>query len=199
VGGVPAWATAGGGGGAPAGGAIITGMPLGMFTNNSSWSNYTIYSFMAGCDLLNIPANTWKVVLLFTGGTGAHIAKFNIVRTARYSLVVVDRTQVKFGGNMPATITWGGSPTAAAPQIQESDAISLALDQNHDYYIEIYFDADGTYNGTVGFAQGGAVTTYGRLVASYDNIGDLTTTTSMTSPFSFSGNGLLVGQVYVAS
>jgi len=192
-----AWAApSGGGGSSNIGAAVVPGLALGDFTNNAGWNNYYVLVMMPAAWILNIPANTWKIVLLFTAGTGCHIDKCNIVRTARFSSTVVDRTVVKFGGNMPATVTYGGPPTAAAPAVQESDAISLALDQNHDYYIEFYFDTDGTYNGTVGFAQGNS--SYAHQMASYDTTGDQTGSSSMPTVPTF-GNGMLVGQVYVAS
>lgn len=144
--------SASGGGGITPNAPIVLG-PFGYSSTNPNWANESLWSVMRGPTIMGYPS-TWEVKIAFVGGTGAHIAKATIMRTLVNSNTVIDVTNILFSGSTSATITFGSTPTINAPAIFVSDAISLVLDADHDYWILYYFDNDGGgLNAGVSFPQ----------------------------------------------
>jgi hypothetical protein len=148
--GTTSWVAQSGSSGVPANTTLWTA-PASLANSATNWSDCTIIVRMPGTHLL-APATSWKIRLTASAGTGIHIQAFKIFKvlsnqnspsTAGSS--VVSSTSVTVGGNMPATVI------SAAPFDIVTDAISLTLDPLYDYYMVLYLDTDGTYNGTLGF------------------------------------------------
>jgi hypothetical protein len=137
-------------GGTPSGTPIIAGN---RFTAvNANWNSFSIWAQMAGDRLSSLPTS-WKVTFGFVGGTGASINKAYVLRTARGKLAVIDSTQILFSGSGSHVGAFGFTAAIATPAFVVSDAISLALDNQHDYYLMAYFNTDGTYNTTLAMGQ----------------------------------------------
>ena len=121
---------AGGGGGGVAAGTPVMGMgnsaqavalgPLG--------AGNTMVLKIPGRNLNCLPTS-WKVRIM--RGSGSHFSAIVILRTLVDSLVVVDSTPVTFASSATPTLTG----------LSLSDAVSLALDVDHDYWLMGYNDS----------------------------------------------------------
>lgn len=117
------------------GGSVASGTSLMAMGNQAPTSlgdlgaATTLWLKIPGRSLNCIPA-TWKIRIRRT--SGAHFAAIVILRTAIDSLTVLDSTPVTFGGSPTPTMSSG---------LNTSDAISLALDNTHDYWIAGYNDS----------------------------------------------------------
>lgn len=128
-------AGASGGAGAP---YIAPGLPLPV--TNTGWQNFTLTILVSGAALL-ATANSWKLSMVVIPGSTIHIAKLVVRRTLFGSLAVIDTTAVTVGGL--AAFSLAGGETL-------SDAIALAIDINHDYYVQAFFDSAAGNAGSVG-------------------------------------------------
>lgn len=124
-------------------GSIIVCMPSCMpgFSTVSSAvvGNGTTIHVIAGRSIIN-QVSKWTISVNNVGGSFA-LANSVIIKCTRDSGTVVSSTPITFGGS--------SSPTWAAG-INTSDAIALALDNQHDYYIMWYITGGG---GTLAFYQ----------------------------------------------
>jgi uncharacterized protein YcfL len=108
---------------------VMSGTPI------SSGGSRSWFTRVPGACMTAFPSS-WKIVINVSSiatGTGS-FSSFCVYRTLPNSVVVIDRTAVKFGGT--ASPTW----TTTGDKI--SDATSLALDSNHDYWF-FWYDATG--------------------------------------------------------
>lgn len=177
----------GGGGSVPSGSPVVLGIPGG--TNNSNWSDFSVRVRIPHTGLLCIPTS-WKVRLMFTGGTGVHISKAQIKRTLKNSTAVIDSTNFTFNsGSMPYNFAFGVTASTSAPVYLDSDAIALALDADHNYWIYLYFDNDSggsNFNSSVGFNQSASPSidfSLGNSHTSGDQTGDTTVPGVATTMF----------------
>ena len=133
---------------------IASGSPIvqhvDKYTSSSvNWSNFSIWGCIRGSQVLSLPSQ-WTVTVAFTAGTGYSIAAANVMRVLRGgNNTVVDVTVIKFGGATSQIGTFSGA-SVGNPFLVKSDTISLQISTAYDYYILYYFNADGTYNGTLG-------------------------------------------------
>jgi hypothetical protein len=108
-------------------------------STDSGYSTLSALKQLKSGQLLWLPAS-WKFSLVFSSGAG-YVVNAVIYRTLIDSTTIVDSTAVTWGGLSTGNI----GPTAGE---HFSDAISLQLDTNHDYYIAIYFQS-GSGNLTI--------------------------------------------------
>jgi hypothetical protein len=156
-------AGSGGGAGAP---YIAPGIALP--NGNAGWQNYTVSFTISGLSLL-ATANTWKISFMVAAGSTIHCAKIVVRRTLYGSLAVIDTTVVTVGGNAAPTLPAGETL---------SDAIPLALDINHDYYVQIYLDSAAANAGSVGTS----VAAGGPLFCGVTGGSDVTASTPNVTP-----------------
>jgi len=136
--------SAAGGAGLVSGACFLLAMPAQGVSSNVNWENTTLTNAWSGLSLNYFPASgAWKIKLLFTAGS-PQIGNMVILRTAINSLVVIDSTSVTIGGV--------SNPTLVTPELVETDAVALALDNTHNYYFMIFFSNVGA-NSTVGVAE----------------------------------------------
>lgn len=180
----------GSGGGAASGTALIPGYnAFAAITNNAYWNDYTVVAGFSGAQLVAFPSS-WKFRMCFTGGTGVAFGAGYIVRVNTMTRVYVDSTTFTIGSNaLPTSVAFGTTASTTAPYYLDSDDIDLPLDNEHDYFIFLYFPTDGTYNSTVGFAQ---ESSYNYTLGSYYTGGDLTGDGGAPSSFPTLGAGLLL-------
>jgi hypothetical protein len=120
-----AWSavSGGGGGGIPAGSNVVQ---LINFNTTDTFNGYTLFLKIPGRNILNM-ASSWKFSLWVVSGTFT-ADNCKVLRTAIDSLTVIDSTNV----------TWSGGACSIGPGEQFCDAISLALDTAHDYWVAIH-------------------------------------------------------------
>jgi hypothetical protein len=94
-------------------------------TSTLSTAGFSYCQVMFANSIL-LPTSSSKLKVYLATGTSAAIGEMCVIRTLRDSLTTVDITAVKFGGSATPTLTTG---------MHTSDAISLAIDSSHDYYI----------------------------------------------------------------
>lgn len=118
-------ATGGGGGGIPTGSNVVPLVPL---TLTDNFSGFTIMFKIAGRAIVNL-ASSWQFSIWVVSGTFT-ADHSSILRTAIDDLTtVIDVT----------TVLWGGSAACSVGAGEQfCDAISLALDTAHDYWIAIH-------------------------------------------------------------
>lgn len=146
----PSFQAAGGGGG-----AVASGTPLAVGvlwnSNSSNWPNTTFVTRIPGCRLVNV-ATSVKVTASVQSGT-AVVGGAVLRRTLAGSTTYIDST----------VITWGSSATPSlAAGDNDSDAISVTVDKDHDYYVLIYLDSNGL-NGSVAVKYASTDTATGLL------------------------------------
>ena len=151
-----------GGGGGPSGTGLLV-LPNSALSSSSSWQSYTIWCRFAGSELLNL-APSWKVTIRFTAGSPV-IGNMVMLRTLRDSLAVVDSTAVTIGGV--------SNPTLVTPTVVTTDAIAVALDVSHDYWLGIYFNNDAA-NAGVSLAGVGGVISHITAFSAGDQTGAVT-------------------------
>lgn len=134
-----AWVAFGGtGGGVPSGTPVVLGAELG--TASSGWNNFTITIAFRGRHLLQIPAS-WKFDFNVQAASASFIFdNIKLRRTVHGSTTFIDSTTLTFGGSP--------TPTLAAGRTL-SDAIAVALDQQHDYYILMHVTSGTSAGATV--------------------------------------------------
>ena len=144
----------------PSGSSPASGTPIypGLIAvaegSNNGWGNYSFATLLSSSNLTYL-ASSWKASFIFTAGTGVSINKCQVKRTSRGATAIIDSTNVTFdGGSTSHSAAFGSTATVAAPQFVTSDAISLALDSTHDYYVYVYLNSDATYNSSVGMPNG---------------------------------------------
>jgi len=175
-----------GGGGTPSGVDVVP--PALYLSADSSYNNFTLVGKIHG-GLITITAASWKFTMVFTAGTGVHVQGCTVLRTLRDSATVIDSTPVTFNGgsSTPYTLVFGFTANRQHYAILESDAIALALDTTHDYYLMLYLDNDGTYNGSVGVPASAA---YGSgIVGGYISGDQTAASTVPTGGFGDEGTG----------
>ena len=135
-------------GGGIVAGTMVTHGCCGTGTN-TGWANFTLEAALYGELVIN-PCASWKIRIAAPGGTGIHIQSAALIKTARHSLVALATTPITFnGGSLPYGVAFSGSSTTN-PFYLDSDTISAAIDQAHDWYFMIYLDTDGTgYNAAI--------------------------------------------------
>src|ERR1019366_248250 len=128
--------TQGASGGGTTVGSMVTHGCCGTGTN-TGWNNYTLEAALYGELVIN-PCNSWKIRIASVGGTGIHIQSAALIQTARHSLVAQATTPITFnGGSLPYGTAYTGHSTTN-PFYLDSDTISAAIDQAHDWYFMIY-------------------------------------------------------------
>lgn len=128
-------AITGGGGGVPAGSQLCFGLnPTG---TNTNWSNYTISVKIPWYVLLNLPTS-FKFSIYVNAGTGLDIGHAYVYTTAAGQTTITSVTPVTWGGNP--------SPTLAAGQGTDSDAIAVPATINQDLYISVYCPSSSNNN-----------------------------------------------------
>ena len=141
----------GGGGGIPAGTPLTIGVRG--TGSNPGWSNYTFWTGIFGEFVLQPSATKFKIRLSAIGGTGISIASAYLVATARGGSTVLASPaplQITFNSGSAAYATPFSGASATNPFYLDSDAMTASIDCEHDWYIYIYLDADGTgYNGGI--------------------------------------------------
>lgn len=167
----------GGGGGVPSGSNIAHVVTLAALAGTSSnWSDTTLCMRILGGTLLNL-ATSWKVALRIVSGS-LDVNAGVVLRTLPGSTTVIDSTPVTFnsGASYPQTLSAGDVV---------SDAISLALDNDHDYYVLLFFPTSGNNSGVTlsNAASFGNDLTTGKymIAAGYFNGVDETTATTIGS------------------
>jgi hypothetical protein len=137
-------APSGGGGGGPsvASGTNVFPFP-GRVSTDNGFGGYSILQKLPARMLVCYPSS-WKVSINLASGASYVVSAAVVYRTNIDSRVVIDST----------AITWGSSatPTLATTGENPSDAISLALDDSHDYYIVIHFTSS---TGNINIGQSG--------------------------------------------
>lgn len=135
VSGAPAWATAGGGGGgAPSGSVVVPMVPAELVTGSSTgWGGLTLCMKLFGGTIVNL-CSSWAVGLRIASGT-LDINTAVVLRTAKGSTTVIDSTPFTFNGV--------AGPWSLAAGDVVSDAIGLALDNDHDYYVLLFLPTGG--------------------------------------------------------
>jgi hypothetical protein len=162
------------------GGGVAAGTPV-MYMGNHAprvigplGTGNTLYMKLTGRSLYCLPTH-WKVRI--QRGAGSHFTAITVLRTLPDSLAVIDSTAVTFGGS--------ASPTMAAG-LNTSDAIALALDAQHDYYVMAYNDSgDSSYFG-ISPAFGDSYSSAEGLIGGYIGGGDYTAVNPVGNGGSFS-------------
>jgi hypothetical protein len=124
------------GGGSLAAGTTVCPLvaePIISPTGVSSGGSRTWFTRVPGKCMTAFPS-TWTITFSIASGTPGVFSGFCVYRTLNNSVVVVDRTDIKFGGVTNPTFNLTGD--------QVSDTVSLALDPNHDYWF-MWYDATG--------------------------------------------------------
>jgi len=133
-------AAAAGGGGLPAGTLITVGV-RGTGSGGAGWNNYTLITAILGEQVIN-PVSKVQARICVIGGAGMHLQGF-IISTNRGSTTVVSKTAITWaGGNSSYVATFSGA-SATNPFYLDSDAITVTIDKEHDWYVYIYLDTDG--------------------------------------------------------
>lgn len=132
---------ASGGGGSVPSGSIVVPMPSPGLQAGSSvgWSNFTLLMKLFGESIVN-QCSSWKIALRIASGT-LDVNKAVVLRTLAGSLTVIDSTSFTFNGV--------AGPWSLAAADVTSDAISLAVDNDHDYYVMLYLNSSSN-NAAVG-------------------------------------------------
>lgn len=92
---------------------------------------WTVATRIPGTSLTSFPS-TWKISIEMLDNGGENLGAIQnccVKRTLRDSTSVVDSTPITWGGTASPTLGIG---------VSKSDAITLALDANHDYYFMWY-------------------------------------------------------------
>jgi hypothetical protein len=103
--------------------------------NNGGQTNMM---FIPAGNILSTASN-FTVRLRVVAGQTLVITHFRLLRTLPNSLSVIDFTPITFGSTENATLSAG---------LNTSDAITKAIDPNHDYWFLMY-TANQTYNGSL--------------------------------------------------
>jgi hypothetical protein len=113
---------------------------------DTGWANYTMATGLFAELVLN-PVPRFRVRFSSIGGTGISIHNCVLLVTARSSSAVLSSTPITFaGGQLPYVTAYSGY-SATHPYYLDSDTVFVGIDQQHDYYIYMYFDSDSTnYN-----------------------------------------------------
>lgn len=104
--------------------------------------NTTLFVLIPGCTLT--PVSSFKLILNAAQqasfpGHNIVIGGMAILKTGISKNVVLSSTPVLIGGSNTPTIAVPGGSDQNNPQIITTDAISLALDNSHDYYFAVFF------------------------------------------------------------
>jgi len=127
-GGASKWENSAPPGGVPSGTPVINMGNQAPVALGPLGATYSLFLKISGRSLNCLPSS-WKVRI--QRGSGSHFSACVILRTLADSATVVDSTAVTFGGS--------ATPTLSAGQ-NLSDAIALALDTTHDYWVCAYND-----------------------------------------------------------
>jgi hypothetical protein len=130
--------------------SIASGAPIcpvnnAAVSNIGGWNNYSLLCCIPGPCLRAYPAS-WKMAMRFVAGSpviGAIVCK----RTLHNSMAVIDSTVLTIGGS--------AAPTLTTPGYVTTDAISLQLDNTHDYWVILYFTNAGANSTSTGFVNSG--------------------------------------------
>jgi len=159
---------------APSGAAFSQDAPW-FTTSSSNWQNLTLFCRIRGWTLSAFPAS-WTVKILFLAGSpviGNMVILKTIAAGPTVGVAVISTTSVTIGGV--------SNPTLVTPSIVTTDAITLALDNAHEFYFLIFF-ANNAAN--VAVSLGATPATTGNT---FDISGDQTGISSL--PALGAGNG----------
>ena len=141
----------------------------------ANWQNFTIMAAIRGEALQAYPTS-WKVRMRFTAGSPV-IGAMKILRTSSRSTTVIDSTTVQIGGS--------STPTLTTPTLVDTDAISLTLDNTHDYWFAIFFTNVGA-NASVSVSSNGPVNnTAGYAAGDQSGVSTIPSLTVSNSPYLF--------------
>ena len=184
----------------PGVGALPPGIPFLMVmsstSNASNWSNYSIFYRLPSAVFANFVPSSWRFSILCTAGTGAHIygaTLFSSAIAGGAGTALTSEASITFGGSAtPSAFVFGRTASTSNPYVIVSDAIAVTPDASHDWWICVYFDADGTYNSTLGLgtSSGGPFNTTG-IGGYHASSNDLAATVLPTLAGSDVWNGLL--------
>jgi hypothetical protein len=162
-------------GGVSAGTNVVPHSPR--VSTDSGYSGLSIIMRVPQRLLLCHPT-TWNFSISLASGASFVVSAGVVYRTAIDSKVVVDSTVVKWGGSATPTLTAGET---------FCDAIALAMDVSHDYFIVVYFTSStGNLNiGTTGHLQAFWYQDYGWTSGNYTG---LTAGQSLPATFTAEGN-----------
>jgi hypothetical protein len=129
--------------------SAVSGTPICPCNNpviaSNNYQNLSVACCIPGTMLYSYPAS-WKVPMQFAAGSpviGAIVCK----RTLCNSTAVIDTTVLTIGGS--------AAPTLTTPGYVTTDAISLQLDNTHDYWLIVFF-TNVSANASVSVTCGGA-------------------------------------------
>jgi hypothetical protein len=134
---------------------LIRGV-IGPAGNNSSWSNYSVFSLIPGSGLFPISSTTTVFYFGFTGGTEADIGNMVVYTTPRGSLTISATTPVTLGGVSNPSILLSNTavcpvaPSSTAPCIVRFDPTTLTLSPANDYYFAVFLTNDSNNSGLSG-------------------------------------------------
>ncbi len=122
--------------------AVLPGV-RGTGTDNN-WAGYTMATALFSELIIN-PVSKFTVTFSSIGGTGVSIANCVFLKTSRSNSTVLSSTPITFnGGHLPYAVAYSGF-SATNPYYLVSDVVNVAIDNQHDYYIYMYLDADATH------------------------------------------------------
>jgi hypothetical protein len=126
---------------------LIRGV-IGPAGNDSSWSNYSVFSLIPGSGLFPISSTTTVFYFGFTGGTEADISNMVLYTTPRGSLTISATMPVTLGGVSNPSIQLSNTsvcpvaPSTTVPCIVRFDPTTITLSPASDYYFVVYFTND---------------------------------------------------------
>jgi hypothetical protein len=186
------------GSGAYPAGANIVPCPL-LTSQTNGWGGYS--------QIVKIPAgfvaaftSAFSIVYAIQGNATFNGATYNTIinkavirRTAPNSLTWIDSTSITWNGGSTNPSFTPGSVNVA--QLYQSDAITLAMDAAHDYYIIVYVDPTTNVNAFQPYASGSAF--YGLGIGGYIS-GDQTSTTNASTFSGLNGQLSAITQILTA-
>lgn len=142
----------GSGGGSASGAAITSWANIAHLTQAGGWQSYSFFVKIPGRLILNM-VSSWKVRFYAApdSGNDSLIASMRVFKTAIDSLTVLTTTSYTVGGS--------ATPTLTHDTYTLSDAIAIALDNSHDYWVMIRLDPASAQ--TVVFGWSGAAVSAG--------------------------------------
>lgn len=133
-------------GGGSAGTGNLFSMPnLAAITQSTGWNNYSFFVKL-GARQLNFLPTSWHIGFITAPGATTALTGIKVLKTAKDSLTVLSSTAV--------TVASSASPTLAAGSFIQSDAISLTLDNAHDYWCVLHISNTSLNTEVYGWTAG---------------------------------------------
>jgi hypothetical protein len=127
---------------------------VGPFASNSSWSDYSVVTFIPGPSLIPVTSTQTVLYLGFAGGSEADIGNMVLYTTARGGTTITAVTPVKLGGSSSPSIMLSSTSVCPNPPLSTSnvcivrlDPTPIVLSATNDYYFAVFFPNDSNNSG----------------------------------------------------